>query len=74
MKFDASTSVLDLLKAGCSLKLPNGYELEGDPATGYIQLLTPAFDSRSPRDDGVCNLSQSGLDEAFNFALKFDQN
>lgn len=70
---DAKSSILDLLKAGGSITLPWGYELQGDPDHGYIQLLTPSMQSdlRSDREDGLCHLSEKGLDEAFGYARKY---
>ncbi len=74
MKFDVSTTVLDLLKSGGSVKFLSGYELEGDPDTGYIQLLLPPNEgvTRRDREDGLCDLTEKGLNEAYTFALQFE--
>jgi len=71
MQLTKDTTVLDILEAGGSIKLPSGYELQGDPSSGYIQMLLPA-QLGDHRDDGLCHLSASGLENAYTFAAQFE--
>lgn len=67
--FNSNTSVLDILKAGGSIVLKNGYGFDGVPSGEYIDLRLPVGHS-----GGSCSLNEAGLDEAFIFAAKYVEN
>lgn len=52
-------NLLTLLKEGCKVTWPDGYYLEGDPKTGYIDIGTESGGS-----DGLWALSKEGLKNA----------
>lgn len=52
------TTILELLKAGCTIKFPSGYSFVGDPVDKYIELRTE-FGS-----DGLETLTEEGVQKA----------
>lgn len=70
------SSFLEVLQAGGSVKLPSGYELQGDPEFGCIQLLSPAYAgvSAHQRDEGIVYLTEEGLNDAIYFAHKWQRD
>ena len=59
MKIKGNPTLLTLLRAGCVVTLPSGYQLVGDPETGYIGEV-----NIGGGDDGLRLLSKNGLAEA----------
>jgi hypothetical protein len=63
-----TNSVLEILKQGGSVSLPNGYSLFGIPSNSYIGLMTP-----DGCNDGLVNLNEEGLKKAFKYANDYSE-
>jgi len=52
------TTLLELLKTGCTIEFPSGYSLRGNPSDGYIYLRTEYG------ADGLESLDEVGVERA----------
>ena len=66
--------LMTLMFAGCKVIYPSGYVLQGLPNDRYIQLGMYMVDGEPMASDGLCDLSEEGLEMALRSKDSFEED